>query len=92
MEVSLARVNKTFSMVPIAIKVWGWGGLQISLCSRDRSRSPASRDSMFSVGIRLSDRERSIFSKGDKTGEEGNSGGVTASCSLDEADVDRSRK
>ena len=24
-------------------------------------------------------------------GEEGNSGGVTASCSLDEADVDRSR-
>jgi len=47
---------------------------------------------MFSVGIRLSDRERSIFSKGDETGEEGNSGGVTASCLLDEADVDRSRK
>jgi len=40
----------------------------------------------------LSDRERSIFSKGDETGDEGNSGGVTASCSLDEADVDQSRK
>jgi hypothetical protein len=25
-------------------------------------------------------------------GEEGNSGGVTASCSLDEAELDRSRK
>ena len=47
---------------------------------------------MFSVRIGLSDRERSIFSKGDETGEEGNSGGVTASCSLDEADVDWSRK
>jgi len=47
---------------------------------------------MFSVGIGLSDRERSIFSKGDETGEEGNSGGVTASCSLDEADVDQSQK
>ena len=47
---------------------------------------------MFSVGIGLSDRDRSIFSKGDETGEEGNSGGVTASCSLDEADVDRSWK
>jgi len=47
---------------------------------------------MFLVGIRLLDRERSIFSKGDETGEEGNSGGVTASCSLDEADVDRSQK
>ena len=47
---------------------------------------------MFSVEIGLSDRERSIFSKGDKMGEEGNSGGVTASCSLDEADVDWSRK
>jgi hypothetical protein len=33
-----------------------------------------------------------IFSKGDDTGEEGNSGGVTASCSLDEAELDRSRK
>jgi hypothetical protein len=47
---------------------------------------------VFLVGIGLSERERSIFSKGDETGEEGNSGEVTASCSLDEAKVDRSRK
>jgi hypothetical protein len=47
---------------------------------------------VFLVGIGLSERERSIFSKGDETGEEGNSGGVTASCSLDKAEVDRSRK
>jgi hypothetical protein len=47
---------------------------------------------VFSVGIGLSERERSMFSKGDETGEEGNSGGVTASCSLDEAEFDRSRK
>ena len=33
-----------------------------------------------------------MFSKGDETGEEGNSGGVTASCSLDETEVDLSRK
>jgi hypothetical protein len=47
---------------------------------------------MFSVGIGLSEQERSIFSKGDNTGEEGNSGGVTASCSLDKAELDWSRK
>jgi len=47
---------------------------------------------MFSVGTGLSDRERSIFSKGDEMGEEGNSGGVTASCLLDEANVDWSWK
>jgi hypothetical protein len=47
---------------------------------------------VFSVRIGLLEWERSIFSKGDDTGEEGNSGGVTASCSLDEAELDRSRK
>jgi hypothetical protein len=52
----------------------------------------ASRDETSSVGIGLSERERSIFSKGDETGEEGNSGGVTASCSLDETESDWSRK
>jgi hypothetical protein len=47
---------------------------------------------VFSVGIRLSEGERSMFSKGDEVGEEGNSGGVTASCLLDEAESDRSQK
>jgi hypothetical protein len=49
-------------------------------------------DETSSVGIGLSERERSMSSKGDETGEEGNSGGVTASCSLDETESDRSRK
>jgi len=40
------------------------------------------------VGIGLSAQERSIFSKGEETGEEGNSGGVTASCLLDKAEVE----
>jgi hypothetical protein len=33
-----------------------------------------------------------MFSKGEEMGEEENSGGVTASCSLDEAEVERSQK
>jgi hypothetical protein len=43
--------------------------------------SSTSRDSVFSVGIGLLEQERSIISKGDEAVEEGNSGGVTASCS-----------
>jgi hypothetical protein len=39
--------------------------------------SSVSRDSVFSVGIGLSEQERSMFSKGDEADEEGNSGGVT---------------
>jgi len=54
--------------------------------------SSVSWDSVFPVRIGLSEQERSILSKGDETGEEGNSGEVTASCSLDEAEVDRSLK
>ena len=47
---------------------------------------------MSSVRSGLEFQERSIFSKGEETGEEGNSGGVTASGSLDEAEFDRNRK
>jgi hypothetical protein len=47
---------------------------------------------VFLVGIGLLERERSIFLKGNETGEEGNSGGVTANCSLDEAELDQSQK
>ena len=47
---------------------------------------------MFSGGFGLSEQERFMSSKGDESGEEGNSGGVTASCSLDETEVDQSRK
>ena len=47
---------------------------------------------MFLVGIGLLTQERSIFSKGEEMDEEENSGGVTASCSLDEAEVEHSWK
>ena len=47
---------------------------------------------MFSGGFGLSEWERFISSKGDELGEEGNSGGVTTSCSLDKTEVNRSWK
>jgi hypothetical protein len=52
----------------------------------------ASQDETSLVGIGLSEWKRSMFSKGNETGEEGNSGGVTASCSLDKTESDWSRK
>ena len=51
--------------------------------------SSISRDSVFSVGRGLSEWERSISSKGNGLGEEGNSGGVTANGSLDKTEVVR---
>ena len=58
-----------------------------SLCS-----SSANRESVFPAGSGLAGRERSISSNGEEVGGEGNSGGVTASRSSDEAEIERSRK
>jgi hypothetical protein len=58
-----------------------------SLCSIS-----ANRESVFPAGSGLAGRDRSISSNGEEVGGEGNSGGVTASCSSDEAEIERSRK